>query len=730
MISMMNALPIMRHALIGGLLLTPLIAFVVTNSMLFPFVTGKAFAFRVLVELLFLLWVLVAVKDSEYRPKFSGIFAAILLFIGAMGLSTLVGVNAISSFWSNYERMEGFVFHVHLLLFFVVAVSVLRLQQDWDRFWYVFLGVSAIMGAYNLFQISQLGTSARIDGTFGSPTFLSVFMLVLFFVNLFLFVQKKIPLYAFIILAALQCIAIYFSGTRGAIIGLIGGLLLTAILIAIGEKQNKTLRILAFGLIVTLTLLIIGLFSAKNTAFVQESPVLSRFANISLNESAIKESRLYVWPMAIEGFKEKPLLGWGQEGFRYVFNKNYNPEMYDREAWFDRVHNTPLEWLVAGGLIGFLTYYGLILVALYMLWWRTDLTYIAKSVFTGMFAAYTLQNLFVFDSLFSYILFFSLLAYLHFARAPKILNQSNVRLTDNLVSPSYVLKLTPIVAFAVFALAMYNFNYKPIVASQTHIQALAKLEVSDGRDEFMRLMEKAISFNTFGNTVFREQLIKAAPVFLQPGTPPNLAKSYFNLVDREFQKQINEFPNDTISRLDYGLFLSRFDKFENSLTQYRKALELSPNRQNTWIAVGAMYLDKKQFAEAAGYFQHAYELASQFDVPRIWYAISLVYIDDIEKSNKLLAEVPVQKLIVDDRLINAHIYMENHEQLVPLFSERVRLSPNDPKANVSLAVALLRSKDFTSSARILEGFIQRNPQFELDLRRYINEIKAGRDPSS
>jgi tetratricopeptide (TPR) repeat protein len=592
------------------------------------------------------------------------------------------------------------------------------------------LGVSAIMGVYNLFQISQLGTSARIDGTFGSPTFLSVFMLVLFFVNLFLFVQKKIPLYAFIILAALQCIAIYFSGTRGAIIGLVGGLLLTAMLIAIGEKQNKTLRLLALGLIVTLTMLIIGLFSAKNTTFVQESPVLSRFDNISLNESTIKESRLYVWPMAIEGFKEKPLLGWGQEGFRYVFDKNYNPEMYDREAWFDRVHSAPLEWLVAGGLFGFLTYCGLFLVALYMLWRRTDLTYIAKSVFTGMFAAYTLQNLFVFDSLFSYILFFSLLAYLHFASTPKISKQSNDGLTANLASPSFILKLIPIMALAVFAMAMYNFNYKPILASQAHIQALAKLETSDGRGEFMRLVEKAISFNTFGNTVFREQLIKVAPLFLQPGTPSSLTKSYFNLVDREYQKQIIEFPNDTISRLDYGLFLSRFGQFENSLAQYRKALELSPNRQNTWSAVGAMYLDKKQYIDAVSYFQHAHELAPQFDVPRIWYAISLVYIDDIEKSNKLLAEVPVHKLIADDRLINAHIYMENHEQLVPLFSERVRLNPNDPKANVSLAVALLRSNDFTSSAQILESFIQRNPQFERDLRGYIKEIKAGRDPSS
>lgn len=726
---MMNTLTIMRHALIVGLLSTPLIAFIVTNSMLYPFVTGKAFAFRVLVELLFLLWVLVAINDSKYRPRFSGIFAAVLLFIGAMGLSTLFAVNTTASFWSNYERMEGFVFHIHLLLFFVVAVSVLRQQQDWDRFWYSFLGVSAIMGVYNLFQINQLGISARIDGTFGSPTFLSVFMLILFFVNLFLFVQKKIPLYVFILLASFQCIAIYFSGTRGAILGLIGGLSLTSLLIAIGERQNKNLRILALGIIVAFTLVIFGLFNAKNTTFFKESSVLSRFANISLNESATKETRLYVWQIAIEGFKEKPWLGWGQDGFRYVFDKNYNPEIYDRESWFDRVHNAPLEWLVTGGLIGFLTYFGLLITALHTLWWRTDFSHIAKSVFTGMLVAYSLQNLFVFDSLFSYILFFSLLAYLHFAHTPINSFDFNINIAKKFENSSLMLRLTSLSVITLFVLAMYNFNYKSIVASQTHIQALSKLEASNGHDEFLRLMEKAISFNTSGNSVFRDQLITVAPLFLQPGTPSNLTKSYFSLADREYQKQIIDFPSDTRSRLGYGLFLSRFDQFENSLAQYHKALDLSPNRQYTWLAVGAMYLDKKQYTDAVRHFQHAHELSPRFDTPRIWYAISLVYIDEIEKSNMLLAEVPIQKLVADDRLINAHIYMENHEQLIPLFSERVRLNPNDPKANVSLAVALLRSNDFTSSARILEAFIQRNPQFEQDLRDYIKEIKAGRDPS-
>ena len=64
--------------------------------------------------------------------------------------------------------------------------------------------------------------------------------------------------------------------------------------------------------------------------------------------------------MAIKGFIEKPILGWGQEGFNFVFNKYYDPRMYTQEPWFDRAHNTYLDWLIVGGALGLLSYLAII----------------------------------------------------------------------------------------------------------------------------------------------------------------------------------------------------------------------------------------------------------------------------------------------------------------------------------------------------------------------------------
>lgn len=723
----MNTHPFLRYALLGGLLFTPFIAFVVTQSMLFPFVTGKAFTFRLLVSVLFLLWVVAATKDAQYRPQLSSVFAAIVLFVGVMGLSTLFAVNPSFSFWGNYERMEGFVLLIHLLLYFVVAVSVLRQQQDWDWFWYSFLTASALMGAYNLYQIVQLGTSARIDGTFGNPTYLSVFMLVLFFVNLFLFVQKKIPLLAFSVLATVQCVVIYFTGTRGAMIGLFGGLLLTALLIAIGDKAHQRLRLLSSGLIAALLLVAIGLFSAKDTAFVQESPVLSRFANISLNnESAVKDSRLYVWPIAIEGFQQKPLLGWGQEGFRYVFDEHYNPEMFDREAWYDRVHSIPLDWLVAGGLLGFLSYGGLFAAALYTLWRRTALTYTSKSVLTGLFAAYLLQNLFVFDNLLSYILFFSLLAYLHFEYTRTALEPSN-KAPDWLASLSPAWRAAPVVALAVFAVATYSVNFKPIAASQAYVSGLKKLNVANQPTEALLDFENAFALNAIHNLEILEMTSVAASKYFQETTPASVRERFFNLVDTAYSQQLARFPNDARSRLFYGQFLYQAGQVDAALAELYKAHDLSPQRQNILFPIGAIYLDNGVYQAATDIFKRYFELEPRFNNARLMYGVSLLYANDNKRAQEILDELPVDVLVMSEPLVNVLVHRGDFNALVQLFLERLALDPEDMTNHIKLAEFYIRTGDSDAAIDLLDTYLERNPQHESDLRSHVNDMKATRE---
>jgi len=346
---------------LGGVFLIPFLPFIVSSSMFFPFITGKNFTFRIIVELIFAAWLILALKDIAYRPRFTVIAAATAIFLVIIAIADLMSPNVVKSFWSNFERMEGWVTLAHLFAYFLVASTVLNTEKVWNWLFNTSLGVSAVLGIYGLFQlagkitINQGGT--RVDTTLGNATYLAIYMFFHIFLTAIMLVRWRGAVfvkYIYSALFALQIYILYNTATRGAILGLIGGALLTTILIVVLEKERRVLRKVSVGVLAGILLLIVGFWAVKDAQFVRNSDVLSRITSISLEEES--NARFIIWNMAWQGIKERPILGWGQESFNYVFNKYYDPRLYLQEPWFDRVHNIVLDWMIAGGFLGFLAY--------------------------------------------------------------------------------------------------------------------------------------------------------------------------------------------------------------------------------------------------------------------------------------------------------------------------------------------------------------------------------------
>src|SRR6185369_7537416 len=121
----------LKWAILIGLCTVPLVAFIVADgvhfpaNMFFPYITGKNFTFRIIVEILLALYVLLAIREPKYRPSSSPLMWSIAAFTLWMGLATIFSVDPVKSFWSNFERMEGFVTIVHLFVLFVITGAVL-----------------------------------------------------------------------------------------------------------------------------------------------------------------------------------------------------------------------------------------------------------------------------------------------------------------------------------------------------------------------------------------------------------------------------------------------------------------------------------------------------------------------------------------------------------------------------------------------------------------------------
>ena len=111
----------LKWVMYGSVFMVPFVLLIVSGSMFFPYITGKNFAFRILVEIGFTAWVLLMLIDQAYRPRLSYIWYAILGLLGVMFIANIFGEYSPKSFWSNYERMEGWVTLLHFAMYFVFS---------------------------------------------------------------------------------------------------------------------------------------------------------------------------------------------------------------------------------------------------------------------------------------------------------------------------------------------------------------------------------------------------------------------------------------------------------------------------------------------------------------------------------------------------------------------------------------------------------------------------------
>ena len=180
--SIMTMKSIARWTALVPLFIIPFIPLYIADGMYFPFITGKAFAFRLLVEVALAGYVLLALMDVRYRPKFSWtlvLYGALTIWIG---FANFFAENVHKAFWSNFERMDGFVALVHVFLFFLVLGSILTVDKLWRKWWLFFLSSAALVCAYGLFQLAGMADihqgGARVDATMGNAAYLAVYLLL------------------------------------------------------------------------------------------------------------------------------------------------------------------------------------------------------------------------------------------------------------------------------------------------------------------------------------------------------------------------------------------------------------------------------------------------------------------------------------------------------------------------------------------------------------------------
>jgi len=391
---------------------------IVTTSSFFPFIGGKYYFFRTVVSLAGMFWLLwwafeakgdeasKPLKDLLSRP----IFLAVSLFVLMFLLAALFAYDANGAFWSNFERGEGAFQMLHYYGFFVLSILIFRKRTDWEWAMKLSLIAASLMVLYGVFgylflynsswfctqdfkgevvscngfisrmitpyqgtapeqipkTLSGIFLGNRFQGSLGNPAYVAPYLMfsivyVFFLWSLGRFKNKYLEAAFYVGLSAIFFFFFIVSQTRGTFLGILAAGFSFLVYLAITHKASRKWT---GGILILAVIGAAALFSFGRTPAAEKLPI-GRLFNISLSERTA-QTRLWTWNSAWQGFKERPLLGWGPENFSTVFDRHFDARHFlpgeNAETWFDRAHSLFFDYLAETGILGVLSFASMFVV--------------------------------------------------------------------------------------------------------------------------------------------------------------------------------------------------------------------------------------------------------------------------------------------------------------------------------------------------------------------------------
>ena len=507
--SVATLVPIALWTVRSGLGLVLLLPLYVAPGMVYPFTTGKAFAFQIIVEVLLPPWVLLLAISPAHRPRPSPLTISVAAFVAIVALADVTGVNPAHSFWSSFVRMDGLNGLLHVLVFFAMLRSVVTTDTGWRRYFAASSAVSVIVAVLAIGDRLASPTE-RGGATFGNPLPLGAYLLCHLFIVTFLLCREERRGRRGVLAAAavLQAVALVATGGRGVLLALFvaaaGVVAVTAFRRGL-RGPERLVRNLAVAAVVIAIAATTALFAARAAGFIPDSAPLSyAFDRRSLG------IRLFLWDTAWEGIKERPLLGWGQENFYVVYGRRHDPSGWADYPWADRTHNVLLEWLFAAGVPGLLAYLALFVAAARGLRGAARagrLSALEATMLGGLLAGYLLQNLLAFDTLQTYVVFFSVLAFLDHVAAPESRPIADAQMVPALGGGFAFAALACLVSLV----ALYELNGRPMRGAR---EIGVAVEAWDGRRPIAEVhahFENALRQGTLSRVEAAEWMASVVP---------------------------------------------------------------------------------------------------------------------------------------------------------------------------------------------------------------------------
>ena len=704
---------------------------VVNANFFFPYISPKTIFFRMVVDIIFIAYVILAFLNPRYRPKKNPLLITLIIFIGIVILASLFGVNLARSFWSTFERMTGILTLLHLFVFFLILSSVFQERKYWERIFTVSIVFGVIL---SLYVFTSKDPTARGGGTIGNTSFMSAYIIFDIFFALILLLTKRglrkilyglllIPI-AWLLLFPPQ------EPTHGAIIPFYGGvffLFFVYLLFYLFTSGKKLFRNLAIFLII---LVILGAIGITQTKFFKSE--LQSFA-----QSSSWEARSITWRMGWEAWQEKFWLGWGWENFNIPFAKYYNPTLpISGDIWYDRVHNIVLDIAVQTGILGLASYLAIFGVAIFSLIKICGQVTQKRNAFflfgtIALLFVYFAQDFFVFDMISSYLMFFLTLAFISFLTTKREAGGVPNFEARNRINHTLTVSLLIIVTL----LTIYFGNIQPARASYYIVQG-----VSSSLGQGIPLLEKAVLVSPIGVVEGSEQISRVATdLVFNENVDQKLLKDLFELGVKALEKNISQGPRDFRTYLLLGRHYNDFyqltkDPQELVSAEYYlgKAIELSPKNQQGYWSLAQTKISEGKIDEGIELMKKSVDLEPNFYQSR-WY-LAMTYklngnyksaLEEVQKTDEVgvaTGHTWKKDSSMLQEVIEIYQQLEDDKKLAELYALGIQLAPKNAQFHLGLAVAYANLGNF-KDARIMAGeALQLNPDYKTEIETFLKSL--------
>jgi len=608
---------------------------------------------------IFAFYIFNIIKEGKIKYVTNSLNLPILLFILIATLSIFIS----DTYWVSLKDFINFLSYF-LIYFFVI--NNIKTTDSFNFCLIIFFISASLISLYLLLQYYGfdpfLYDIEQLTSTLGNRNYVASYLALIFPIafSFFLIKTKKINKILFELVLLINYTAIIICHTRAIWIAIIFSLLLFGYLLSHFKinkalKNNKKWLIILFSLFLLITLI----YSTANPLNRSSITAAERAVSTFDMQGSSLRARLLIWQLTIDMIKDRPLFGSGLGTFP-LYYLNYqadflqkNPNYFKFAGKAGEAHNEYLQLGAETGIIGLLVF-----ILIIVIFYKTNFKLIkkiktinGKIIVIGLLSGVTvtlIHSIFSFpfhipavSTAFWFTIGLAMASESIFVKKEKEDGKNNcheINLNLPKIKNYYkFIKIPFIITVIILMVLMINAIIIKPYRAELHLyqgrrwlidgnykNALPVVSYARDLDPHNGRILHALGATYYNLGEFNQAIYylqEAKKYMIDVNTFYLLGLSYsklnmFKEAEDKFKYAVYLMPKFTKAYYDLGYLYFTQEKYDETIQQWNKILEIEPNFPNKYIVLnnlGIVYTKKEMPEKALEYFLQALQSVPEGD---------------------------------------------------------------------------------------------------------------------